>query len=159
MLSASSSAFFLATHNAYISRPAATASSIRSIVAPYAPSHSILFYTSFRPGRPSEAACERFYLPCPYIYTCHFSPLDAFAALPDVRVSGRPGEPRRHPFFDGRAKKMSNARTTKKAITTHGNGFYSYPSLFNYTIFIPKSTGKPLFYRDSASYPQYFTPC
>ena len=29
---------------------------------------------------------------------------DAFAALPDVGVSGRPGEPRRHPLFDGRAK-------------------------------------------------------
>ena len=41
---------------------------------------------------------------------------DAFAALPDVRVSGRPGEPRRHPLFDGRAKKMSNARTAKKPL-------------------------------------------
>ena len=40
---------------------------------------------------------------------------DAFAALPDVRVSGRPGEPRRHPFLMGELK-MSNARTTKKPL-------------------------------------------
>ena len=83
---------------------------------------------------------------------------DAFAALPDVRVSGRPGEPRRHPFLMGELK-MSNDQDNKKAIATHGNGFYSYPSLLNYTIFTAKSTGKPLFYRDSASYPQYFMPC
>ena len=41
---------------------------------------------------------------------------------------------------------MSNDQDNKKAIAMHGNGFYSYPSLANYIIFTPKSTGKPLFY-------------
>ena len=60
----------------------------------------------------------------PYIYTCNFSPLDAFAALPDVRVSGRPGEPRRHPLFDGRAKN-EQCQDNKKRHHQHGNGVFT----------------------------------
>ena len=112
-------------------------------------SQLIIFDASFALVDPLRRRRSDFICPAHIVIPVVFSSLSS-SGLPGVLVRSR----WRFTETDGRAM----TRTTKKPSPRTATAFYSYPSLLNYTIFSPKSTGKPLFYWPLGSYPQYFRP-